>query len=104
MPYKATWPSCGDHATMCYPCHLVTRLLGQWTWDLRVPTLFLFHLFSSYCMVMLLLLLCSGYTCACSHFQLGGQLYVPLCSVHIPVSSTSMWTAAIVTDTHQPPS
>src|SRR5882724_2497738 len=28
---------------MCHPCHLVSQPLSRWTWDLRVPTLFLFQ-------------------------------------------------------------
>src|SRR5882724_5524313 len=35
----------------------------------------------------------------CSHSQHGGRLYAPLCPVCIPVPFTSMWTAALVTDT-----
>jgi len=38
-----TWTSCDDCATMHYPCHLISRPLSQWTWDLRVPTLFIFQ-------------------------------------------------------------
>src|SRR5882724_11914190 len=64
---EVTWASCDNHATTCHPCHLVGRPISQWTWDLRVPTLFIFNLFQSHCMLILLFLLCSGPTCACSH-------------------------------------
>src|SRR5882724_3803523 len=36
---EITWSSHDNHATTC---HLVSRLLSQWTRDLRVPTLFIF--------------------------------------------------------------
>src|SRR5882724_7842276 len=77
------WPSCDNHATMCHPGHLVGRPPSQWTWDLRVPTLFLLHLFPYYCVLILLSLLCSGCMCTCPHSQLRGQLYAPLCPVCI---------------------
>src|SRR5882724_7535459 len=51
---KITWSSCDNHPTMCHPCHLVSRPSSWQTWDLRVPTLFLSNLFSSYCMLILL--------------------------------------------------
>src|SRR5882724_11635582 len=57
---EVTWPSHDDHATMCHPCHLISRPVSQWTWDLRVPTLFIFTLFLSNCMLILLCLLHSG--------------------------------------------
>src|SRR5882724_11292049 len=53
-PSKIMWPSPDDHTTMCHPCHLIGRPPSQCTWDLRVPTLFLFNLFSSYCVLILL--------------------------------------------------
>src|SRR5882724_11543481 len=28
---------------MRYPCHLISRPLSWWTWDLRVPALFIFQ-------------------------------------------------------------
>src|SRR5882724_7556504 len=34
----------------------------------------------------------------CSRSRLGGQLYAPLCPVHIPISFTPMQTAALVPD------
>src|SRR5882724_9273391 len=51
LPSKITWSSHDDCATMH---HLISRPSGQQTWDLRVPTLFLSNLFSSYGMLMLL--------------------------------------------------
>src|SRR5882724_6902397 len=42
---KITWASRDDHITMC---HLTSRSLSRWPWDLRVPTLFFFDLFLSY--------------------------------------------------------
>src|SRR5882724_1084678 len=48
-----TWSSCDDHATTCHPHHLVGRPPSQQFWDLGVPTLFLFNLFLSYCMLIL---------------------------------------------------
>ena len=74
----------------------------QKTWVLRVPTLVLFHLFPSYCKLILLWLLCSHCACTCSHSQLGAQLYAPLCHVHTPISFLPMQTAAVVTDTLWP--
>src|SRR5882724_7184991 len=62
-----TWPSHDNHATMYHPCHLFGRPPSLWTWDLRVPTLFLSNLFLSHCMLILLCLLHSGPTPACSH-------------------------------------
>src|SRR5882724_6727110 len=44
-PSKVMWPSHDNHATMCHPHHFIGRPLSWWTWDLRVPTLFLFNLF-----------------------------------------------------------
>ena len=40
---EVTWPSHDDHTTMCHPCCPIGRPLSQWTWDLRVPTLFIFQ-------------------------------------------------------------
>src|SRR5882724_5768002 len=48
-PSEVMWPSHDDHATMCHLSHLIGRPPSWWIWDLRVPTLFLFHLFPSYC-------------------------------------------------------
>src|SRR5882724_10810158 len=48
-----TWSSCDNCATTRHPCRLVGRPTSQQSWDLRVPTLFLFNLFPSYCMLML---------------------------------------------------
>ena len=53
-PSKIMWSSCDDHATMCHLCHLVCQSLSWWTWDLRVPTLLIFNLFSSHCRLILL--------------------------------------------------
>src|SRR5882724_5288542 len=50
-PSKIMWSSCDNHATTC---HLISRPSSWKTWDLRVPTLFLSNLFSSYGMLMLL--------------------------------------------------
>src|SRR5882724_9628647 len=100
-PSEVTWPSHDGHTTMHHPCHPIGRPVSLWTWDLRVPTLFIFTLFLSHCVLMLLCLLCSGPTHTCSHSQLRGQLYASLYPVHIPIPFTSMWTAAIVTDTLQ---
>src|SRR5882724_11870793 len=36
------WTACDDHASTRHWCHLIDQSLSQWTWDLRVPTLFLF--------------------------------------------------------------
>jgi len=63
IPSEIMWPSCDNHATMHHLGHLIGRPPSWWTWDLRVPTLFIFNLFPSYCMLILLWLLCSGYTC-----------------------------------------
>src|SRR5882724_3677676 len=98
------WPSCDKHATTHHPHHRVGRPISWWTWDLRVPTLFFVNLFLSHCVLILLCLLCSGPMCACFHSRLGGQLYAPLCPVHISVPFTSMQIAALVTDTLQSPS
>jgi len=103
-PSEVMCPSHDDCATMHHPGHLISRPPSWWTWDLRVPTLFLSNLFSSYCVLMLLWLLSSGCAHTCSHSLLRGQLYVPLCPVCIPVSFIPMQTAAAVTDTFWPPS
>src|SRR5882724_4166605 len=92
---KIMWASCDDRITMR---HRVSRSLSQWPWDLRVPTLFFFNLFLSYGVLMLFWLLHSAHTRTCSRSQLGGHLYASLCPVRIPVFSTSMQTAALVTD------
>ena len=42
-PSKITWSSCDNHATTHNSCHIVSRPLSQWTWDLRGPTLFIFQ-------------------------------------------------------------
>src|SRR5882724_11380057 len=57
-PSGITWPSCDDHATTCHLCHLIGRPPSWQTWDLRVPTLFSSNLFLSYCIPILLWLLC----------------------------------------------
>src|SRR5882724_9590056 len=36
------WTACDDRAIMRDWCHLISRSLNWWTWDLRVPTLFIF--------------------------------------------------------------
>src|SRR5882724_11193818 len=54
IPPEIMWLARDDRATMCHSCHLVSRPPSQQTWDLRVPTLFPFNLFLSYCMLMLL--------------------------------------------------
>src|SRR5882724_12219119 len=41
LPSEVMWSSCDDCTTTC---HLISRLLSQQTWDLRVPTLFSFNL------------------------------------------------------------
>src|SRR5882724_9909328 len=65
-PSKITWSSHDDHATTHHPCHLIGRPSSQWTWDLRAPALFSFHLFLSYSVLMLFRLLCSAHTCTCA--------------------------------------
>jgi len=67
---------------MFHLSHLMGRPPSWWTWGLRVTTLFLFILFPSYCMLMLLILLCSSGMHTCPHSQLRGQLYAPLFPVH----------------------
>src|SRR5882724_9955313 len=37
------WTSHDDHTTSHHLHHLISRPLSQWTWDLRVPTLFIFQ-------------------------------------------------------------
>src|SRR5882724_6628434 len=59
------WPSCDDHATMCHPHHLISRPPTWCTWVLRFPTLFIFNLFLSYCVLILLCLFHSGPMHAC---------------------------------------
>src|SRR5882724_682217 len=54
IPPEIMWPAHDNHTTMCHSCHLVSRPPSQRTWDLRVPTLFPFNLFLSYCVLMLL--------------------------------------------------
>jgi len=53
-PPEITWSSCDDHATMS---HLISRPSSQWTWDLKVPTLFLSNIFSFYGMLFFLITL-----------------------------------------------
>src|SRR5882724_1073393 len=96
VAFQITWSSCDDHTTTCHLHPLVGRSLSWWTWDLKVPTLFLFNLFLSYCMLMLLCLLHSGPTHTYSHSQLGGQLYALLYPVRIPIPFTSMQTATLL--------
>src|SRR5882724_11512563 len=36
------WTACDDRTSTCHWCHLIGRSPSWWTWDLRVPTLFLF--------------------------------------------------------------
>src|SRR5882724_12998696 len=48
-----TWSSHDDRATTHHPRCLVGKPTSQQSWDLGVPTLFLFNLFPSYCMLML---------------------------------------------------
>src|SRR5882724_5677220 len=50
---KITWSSRDNRATMCHPRHLVGRPPSRQSWNLGVPTLFLFNLFLSYCILML---------------------------------------------------
>src|SRR5882724_8978832 len=71
-PSEIMWTSHDNHATTHHPHHLISRSLSQWTWDLSVPTLFIFNLFLSHCMLILLCLLHSGPMHACSHSQLKG--------------------------------
>src|SRR5882724_5509679 len=47
------WSSRDNHATMRHPCCLISRPTSWKSWDLGVPTLVLFNLFPSYCMLML---------------------------------------------------
>src|SRR5882724_11700820 len=53
----ATWPLPGitwaSRDKCITTCHLVSRLLNQWPWDLRVPNLFSFDLFLSSGVLML---------------------------------------------------
>src|SRR5882724_2128341 len=51
---KITWASHDNCATMRQPHRLVSRPPSRPSWDLRVPTLFLFNLFLYYYMLMLL--------------------------------------------------
>src|SRR5882724_11628715 len=81
-PSEVMGPSCDDHATTCHPCYLISRPVSWWTCDLRVPTLFIFTLFLSHCMLMLHCLLHSGPMHTCCHSRLGGRLYAPLYPVH----------------------
>ena len=48
-----TWSSRDDRTTMRQPRRLIGRPTSRQSWDLGVPTLFLFNLFPSYCMLML---------------------------------------------------
>src|SRR5882724_2608005 len=50
-PSGIMWMARDNHTTMHHLYHLVGWTLSQWTWDLRVPTLFSFNL--SYCMLTL---------------------------------------------------
>jgi len=68
QPSEIRWPSHDDCATMHHWHHLIGWSLSQWTWDLRVPNLFIFNLFSSHCMLILPLLLHSGPMHTCDHF------------------------------------
>jgi len=65
-PPKVMWPSCDNHATMPHLHPLTAGHLASRPGP-EVPTLFLFNLFPTYCMLILLWLLCSGYICTCSH-------------------------------------
>src|SRR5882724_5865481 len=47
------WSSRDDCATMRHPRCLIGKPTSWQSWDLGVPTLFLFNLFPSYCMLML---------------------------------------------------
>src|SRR5882724_5904330 len=96
---KIMWASHDNHATMHQPRCLIGRPPSRPSWDLRVPTLFLFNLFLYYYMLMLLSLLRSDRMGACSHSRLGDQMYAPLSPVRIPIPFSSTWTAAPVTDT-----
>src|SRR5882724_5461913 len=98
-----TWPSRDDHATTRHLRHLIGRSPSQWTWALRVPTLVPLNLFLSYCMLMLLWLLCSHLPRLYAHSRLRPHLYVPLCPIRIPLPSTSMRTAALVTNARRSP-
>src|SRR5882724_8617239 len=42
IPSGITWMAHENCTTTCHPCHLISRPLSQFTWDLRVPTLFSF--------------------------------------------------------------
>jgi len=92
-PSKITWPSHDNHATMHHPCHLVSRPLSWWTWDLRVPTLFIFNLFLSYCVLIPLWLLHSAHMHTCSHSQLGGQFHPSYryLLVSVLIACMSLW-------------
>jgi len=96
----------GHHMTIMQPCptHATSSADplagGPGTWGFQ-PSLFS-NLFLSYCMIIPLWFLHSACMHTCSQSQLRGQLYVPLCPVHIPVSFTPMRTATLVTDASQP--
>src|SRR5882724_5290349 len=51
-PSEIMWTSCGNCTTMRHLCHLISRPLSWKAWVLRVPTLFIFNLFLSYCMLI----------------------------------------------------
>src|SRR5882724_2898194 len=36
------WTACDDCTSTCHWHHLISWSLSRWTWDLRVPTLFIF--------------------------------------------------------------
>src|SRR5882724_7213574 len=51
IPSGIMWTAHDNHATMRHPHHLVGWSLSWRTWFLRVPTLFSFNLFLSYCVL-----------------------------------------------------
>ena len=92
------WTSCHDP----FPELILSQLPASCptgTWGFQ-PS-FSFYL-CPYCMLMPLWLLHSCCMHTCYRSQCRDQLYVPLCPVHIPISSTPMQTATLVTDTLQP--
>jgi len=76
-PSKVMGPSCDNCTSICHPGYLVSGPLSWQTWDLRVSTLFLCYLSSSYCVLMILWLLCSCCVCTCSHSRLRDRLQLP---------------------------
>src|SRR5882724_11197132 len=51
---EITCASCDNCATTHHSCCLISQPLSRWIWALRVPTLILFNLFLSFCVLILL--------------------------------------------------